>query len=246
MRPNYTGYDHDNEDFAGLFEESQRYGGVCGAGEGLAELDPTTWLREDLQFGWPSCVGFGSSKAVECVHYFATGGEEVQLSEMWAWVKAQVHGGSRPSVDRGASIYGSIKALKQVGIPAREFAPYTYGDYYSQFTEQAEKDAAARLVRSSWRFDSYEAILDFLKGGVGSIITGLPWGRGGWHCTNWCGFTREGEIIEANSHRGDTRNVYSPKEVERFLRVRGTVIYGVSDLEVPVLRTFDHRETFLP
>lgn len=238
-----TGYDHDRENFARLFEEAQPYERVCGAGDGLDEFDPTGWLNRDYQRGWPSCVGHGGSTTCELVNWFQTG-EQIQLSRQWMWVMAQKFGGMTPSVNRGATIYGCVKALKEVGIPREELAPYTYGDYYREFSGPAEKDAASRLIRSSYLLKDHEDCLDFLKGGVGGIITGLPWGRG-WHCTSWCGFTREGDIIEHNSHRGDERNVYSPREVQRFCDTRGTVLYGVSDLTTPELRTFDHRKVYL-
>jgi len=247
----YRGYDHLREDFDSLARESGEYAPICQEVKDLPEsFDPRGWLRIENQGSWPSCGGHALSSVMEVVNYFATGGSVIQLSRMFAWVESQRIYGT-PSPRDGITIDAAVKVSKKLGLPLEETVPYQVGDWKADYDESVYMEASKYRTLHSYAMKSYEDCLDFLRGGIGAIIIGIPWQfkRSAWHAVAYCGFLKDGTLLGPNSWGEDWGNdkgwfEHDKKTVERYLGTSGVVMFGISDMAAPKVRPYPWQERF--
>lgn len=137
-------------------------------------IDPTTWLKIEDQQQTSSCVGHAGSSAAEVVYWFATKGQEIQLSRWWAYITAQRIDGLEGR-DQGAMISGVVQALEKSGICLEELCKFT-GQYFSKLPAEAAPDAETRQVMKHVQIESSQAAVDWIGGGMGAVIVGVPCG----------------------------------------------------------------------
>lgn len=237
----FTGYDPKLEHADLLFEESQEYYPVCGAGPGIDLPQPRTWMQIENQGSRPSCVGHGETTLGEYIYYLHTRGEVLQFNRMFAWVQAQIQGGQRPSERAGASIHGAVKAMREIGLALESLYPYS-NKFASVFPQEIYKDAATRKALYSYELNTVEKVFDFQKSGMGGILWGVPWQfrRNAWHCVTSIGVPIDGKLPVANSwgeNDGDDGwHYFDAETTERYLGISGSVAIGVSDLDAPQVR----------
>lgn len=240
-----SGYNHANEDFDRLAETALEYTQVCkGADAGRESIDPATWLRIELQKGWPSCGGHSLSSALEYLIWLITG-EVVQLSRMFAWVESQ-RMSRKPSPNDGVTIWNSVRVAKELGLPLENLAQYRVGDWYDSFDDEVYEDAATRRVESHYRMRSVEDIRDFIDSGMGPVLCGVPFDfkRGAWHAIPILHVTPKGKFKGPNSwpksvDRDGPKDgwfEWTESELDKYLRTKKTTFYGISDLATPQVR----------
>jgi len=238
----FRGYDPSKERVDLLLADSQVYHPVCGY-SGADLPDPKEIIRLDLQNSWPACGGFMGSTMGEWMWFLRTG-ERIQLSPMFCWVEAQRTDG-RPSQSSGVSIYGVMKVLKELGLPEEDLAPYKVGNWYSTFGKEVYENAKQHTFDRSYRLDTPEKVVDFVKAGMGAVGCGIPWegGMRSWHALPILAPWEDGvqgpnswpKSVDKYGEK-DGWFEWSFKKLEWYMEFSGSVFYGVSELTTPQIR----------
>lgn len=140
------------------------------------------WLRVEDQGQIGSCQGQDITTLGECLHFNASGGEVVQLSQLHAYIGTQsIDQANRvPNVrvgsDTGSTIGGGVEYAKR-GFALNSACPYR-GDIYPS---QAECRRILSIpvesrfaIQSGFRVESYQHGLQCLAGGM-VITIGTIW-----------------------------------------------------------------------
>jgi len=161
-------------------------------------FDPRDWMRIENQSRMGSCQGHSISSCLEHLYYVATGGEIIHFSRLFAYIATQRIDGI--TGDRGSTISGGAKLLKEYGLPLEDTVPYRLPypssaqrrQILSDENYQKAKDFRARTFVY---IKSFDEAWKWITGG-GALSIGISWpvskdarglvtrfsgGRGGGH-----------------------------------------------------------------
>ena len=274
--PNFTGYAIDDEDIQAVVRESIDYDFEClpMLGDAPEVYDPRDWWRMENQGAVGRCAGMASSSVGEmCFNRQSKGKKIIQFNGHASYIWAQKNSRGLFGSDRGSTIHGNVKAAKEIGFCPMDWDKDGRVDYplppryTTDIPQQAEIYAAQYKIGYSAFLETFDAILNFLRGGQGGVFVGGSWGNwrpsregiadrfsggGGGHA--WCilGWDvsrsrfSEDLLLAANSH--GTRSwvngwCYLTRDfIKQFTRHQHTVIAGMSDLTDPEPRKVNWKE----
>lgn len=220
-------------------------------------FDPSGWMKIEDQQQTNSCTGHGATTAAELLYWLATKGTVIQLSRMFAYITAQRIDGLAGR-DEGATITGVVKALERDGVCLEELCPFT-GRYFSALSPAAVADAQERQVLKHVEIESAEAAVDWIGGGMGAVVIGVPCGQlmfnvkdvlsgadegGGGHAMAVVGYDLRRRLLRVPGSWG-TRYAnngwfWVPFSVfDRWcamVRSRVAEVWGVTNMEAPMPR----------
>lgn len=212
--PEFTGYAIEQEDREGLAVNSV----ICktlSMGDLPDRVDPRRhpkfsegWLRVENQMSIGSCQG---CSLTECAEYswVVGGGEVVQLSKMFAYLVSQMY--DRITSDRGSTLSGGTKCVKEVGICTDATAPYpSRYPGHRWVTDEMKREAATYKMQSHTVLKSSDDVKRYIGSGIGIVHIGISWGRamtpdsnglirsfspgGGGHAVVFCGYVPDSEV----------------------------------------------------
>lgn len=230
------------------------------------EFDTRSVIAVENQGNTSSCVGHGTSSAMEACAWIAAGATgdapPDQFSRWFAYRVAQQQTGI--TGDNGATISGAAEAMKRVGCCHESTFPFP-GRYVKPIPQAAVAEAGQFKIATHTSLESYQAVFDFMSGGFGGVIIGITWtgrlanstgvielndirGNGGGHCVLLWGWSKRRDtqgrnyVWLHNSH-GKTwgnggRAEVAPDVIEAWGRSRNNEMIGLSDLS-----GFDHPRT---
>jgi len=269
----FTGYAIDDEDINALVKESVDYDFeyLPMLGDAPKKYDPRSWWRMENQGAVGRCAGMASSSVGElCFNRQRDGKKIIQFNGHASYIWAQKNSNGLYGRDRGSTIHGNVKAAKEMG-----FCPIDWNHdgkvdyplpkrYVTEIPGQAKTYAAKYRIGYSAFLETFDAILNFLRGGQGGVFVGGSWGNwrpnregvadrfrsGGsghaWSILGW-DLTRkvfnEDVLLAANSHgERSWKNGWcylTRGFIKQFASHRHTVIAGMSDLTDPEPRKVD-------
>ena len=254
--PELVPYDwrHDLERFD-LFESLPDDSEVMHLVGSYTELpfDPRKVLKCENQGAVGSCRGHSGSTGCEWIRTLATREIGVQLSRAMMYFETQRV--DSITGDRGSTIMGGVKLLRDVGICREELWPYPgrYDNNRPANWQAVLDDAAKHKVTTSNRCTSYDGVRAWLGSGQGYVDCGIPWssayarpvvesfsGGNGGHAIALIYISerkdRSGRpyIWMFNSH-GKSSGVdgwseWSPAFVDAAIKSRSGVFVGLSDM----------------
>jgi C1A family cysteine protease len=136
-------------------------------------MGTSDWLVTEDQLQIGSCQGVMLSSVAEMAIKAATG-QIIQLSRMWAYLQSQKVDGIRG--DNGSTLSGGSEAGQTVGLCLESLFPYP-GRYSTAIPAECAADAATRKLRMSQNLPDYEAVMKWLRHGVGGVGIGIGWNR---------------------------------------------------------------------
>ena len=183
---NGLGYEFDYENHEALVAGSAPWSSVMEVGDAPPEVDFGQGLSIRNQGNRPSCRGHSITACARMGARLAAGaaidldedgnaGEAIQddFSPLWAWVRAQVHGGT-VGRNRGATMGGGVKLGTDEGF-ARE-VDWPYSEPHTTNIPQAVAQSANRF-----RFARYQMMQDesqvhaWFASGQGPVEWGKTW-----------------------------------------------------------------------
>lgn len=175
------GYRIESEDHAHLAANSKPLGYMSLAGA-PARIDHRGWLKSKTQRNMGSCAGWALSADAQVLNFIDTGGESVEMSHMWCYLRGQAHSGFLGS-DQGASIAGCVEAAKQDGVCREVTFPYPVDQwgravYSTRIPPEAVAESNDHHIRSSTVMNGYDSCFAYLASGVGAIDIGITWTSG--------------------------------------------------------------------
>lgn len=217
-------------------------------------LDPRQILTCHNQGPVGSCRGHSGSTIAEWIRVLITRQvPALELSRAFMYFETQRVDGIRG--DRGSTIMGGVKLLKETGIPPEKLWPYksvydpTRPNNWSEILEESKPHRIVREVR----LQSYDALRAFLGTGQGGVDCGIMWssayarpvverynGGGGGHAIALPTLSERKDaqgrpyVWMFNSH-GERSGVmgwseWSPAFVQAAMQARGNVFVGLSDM----------------
>lgn len=230
-----------------------------------ATVDPRSWLIAPNQLQTSSCVGNSTSNAAEMLYWVKTKGEVIQLSRWQAYLSAQREDNLVGS-DNGATIAGTVAASEKRGLCLETLCPFP-SSYHTKVSAEAWADAESRQILSHKEIGSFDEAVEWIGGGLGAVIIGVPVGQqfmncdglidsveqsGGGHALAIVGYVPSGSdkrLLLINSW-GNGWGKSGWAEVTRRAfdgwcqQVRGgrSEIWGVADVEAPEPRDMDWLE----
>lgn len=260
------GWRNDLEDWKGVSElpDDQPLLALMGS-YNEQKLDPRQVLKCENQGSQGSCRGHSGSTLAEWIHAIATGTIGMQLSRAMMYYETQRIDGIRG--DRGATIMGGIKLLRETGVCREELWKYPpqYNNARPSNFSEVLQDAATHKVVTSRRCSSYDAVRVHLGSGQGGVDVGIQWrqeyaspiverfsGGGGGHAIAVVCLSERLDnqgrpyVWMFNSH-GMRSGVngwseWSPTFVESAIRSPGSVFVAVSDMPNVKPREFTFEE----
>lgn len=227
------------------------------------KVDPRGWLKVEDQKQTSSCVGHATSSAAEVVYWFATKGQEIQLSRWQAYISAQREDGLEGQ-DQGAMISGTVQACEKRGICTEELAPFT-GKYYTKITQAAWDEALDRQIRQHVEIKSFDEAVEWIGGGMGAVIIGVPVDQsfmnntglidrvpssGGGHALAIVGYI-DNHLLLVNSWNEGWGDQGWAKVTRRAFdawcqqaRSGRSEVWGITDMETPEPRELDWLEAW--
>lgn len=157
------------------------------ASKDIPDTLDTSWFREEDQGPRNTCCGNANAGLGEYLHWVGTGGEVLQFSRRWMYVRTKIRDfntgmGGSPEVDNGASISGGMLVAAHEGYALESLVPYWKpNERYSTAIPNAEaaaKDAATRKLRSVVDLKSYDDVDRWLTSGAGGVLLGIDWTTG--------------------------------------------------------------------
>jgi len=134
-------------------------------------MGTSNWLRTEDQSQIGSCQGQMLATVAEMSIQAATR-VALQLSAMWAYLQSQKIDGIRG--DNGSTLSGGSEAGQTVGLCLESLFPYP-GRYSTAIPAGCVADAATRKLRMSQNLPDYEAVMKWLRHGVGGVGIGIDW-----------------------------------------------------------------------
>lgn len=214
VMPEFTGYAIEQEDRQFLLAGSA----ICKTlpvGDLPERVDPRRhpkfaegWLRVENQGSIGSCQGASLTECAE-YSYVVSGGDVVQLSKMFAYLVSQQY--DRITSDRGSTLSGGTKCVREVGICPDAIAPYPSRYPGHGWLTQTMKDAAPAYRMSTHTvLRSATETKQFIGSGIGIVHIGISWGTsmtpdrngcvrrfspgGGGHAVVFCGYLPDSEV----------------------------------------------------
>lgn len=136
-------------------------------------MGTSDWLRTEDQGQIGSCQGQMLATVAEMSIYAATK-QTVQLSAMWAYLQSQKVDGIRG--DNGSTLSGGSEMAQSLGLCLESLFPYP-SRYITTIPAGCAADAATRKLRTSQALPDYEAVMKWLRHGVGGVGIGIGWNR---------------------------------------------------------------------
>lgn len=218
----------------------------------LFRLDPRDDMQVEDQGQQGSCRGHSGSSCVEFVNWIETK-RMVQLSRAYMYYATQKEDGI--SGDRGSTINGGVKVLRQYGIPREEHWPYpsSYDPRPPGGWEQQYQRAAEFKINSHTFLTTAEDTVQYLRGGIGPVDIGVSWGGevdsrgvfqwrpgGGGHAIALLGWKQDGRdmyvwLLNSWGTRWGMNGwaLVHIKTLAEMLRHQHTVFVGYSDMASP-------------
>lgn len=204
MEVGFTGYaiEQENQDYL----RSQQVDAVMlMLGELPVRVDPRLsplyakgWLQTEDQHQQGSCEGNSLTENLEYCYPLATGGQVIQFSRQYAYIRSQMfsgQGGIRG--DHGATLEGGTKAAKE-GICTEAVGPYMGDNYpgWEYITPERKANASQYRLESITEIKSAEHYKQYLGSGVGCVQIGMNW-------NNYLQQTEDGFILDFKPTRFD-------------------------------------------
>ncbi len=217
------------------------------------------WIRVENQGSIGSCQGNSLSECLEYCHVVA-GGDIVQLSRMYAYLRSQQFDNIR--TDSGSTLSGGTKAAKD-GICLESIAPYPRAYPGWGFITQSMKDAAIYKLGSLTEIKKAEDVRSFIGSGIGIVHIGIAWNSsmtpdsrgcitswrsgGGGHAVVFAGYVPDADVGVKSSagwwallknswgtNWGLQGWAYvDPRCIDQMLQHQWTVMVGRSDMVSP-------------
>jgi len=266
-KPDFTGYAIDDEDIEAVVKGSIDYDFemLPMLGDAPKVYDPRGWWRMENQGAVGRCAGMAASSVGEmCFNRQSKGEKIIQFNGHSSYIWAQKNSNRLFGRDRGSTIHGNVKAAKEIGFCPMDWNLDGTVDYPlpSRYTtdipSQAESYASKYKIGYSVFLETFDAILNFLRGGQGGVFVGGSWGnwkpnaqgiadrfRGGggghsWLIAGWDvsrAIFGEDVLLAANSHgTGSWKKGWcylTRSFIKNFVSHQHTVIAGMSDLTDP-------------
>lgn len=215
------------------------------------EVNTRSWLNIEDQSNMSSCVGNASSTVAEIAFHIASGGQVIQLSRMWAYLKSQEIAGI--TGDRGSQIDAASESGKMDGYCLESLFPYP-NRYTTQIPQGCKEDAEKRQIRQHVMIKDYDGLITWIGSGSGAVLVGMLWTQElancnglvedyvarnvlGGHAVAWVGYDKDKMPDLANSHGkqwGDGGFArWTRKAIDKVLGHRDTVAIGMTDMEYP-------------
>lgn len=170
----FTGYPIELENRRRLRATSKRLQFTLRDFDAPKTLDHSRWLRRENQGPMGSCRGWCRAHNAEISHFLATGGEKVEFSALWCYLRAQAKDGLDGDV--GATIAGGAWSALNEGHATEEVAPYPDPVRYTHdLPPEAFEDARGRRCQSQTLLKTYAEHYAYLAGNCGGIDFGGPW-----------------------------------------------------------------------
>lgn len=134
-------------------------------------MGTSDWLITEDQGQIGSCQGNMLATVAEMAIHAATG-MTIQLSRMWAYLQSQLVDNIRG--DHGSTLSGGEEAAKTVGLCLESLFPYPQS-YTRTIPAGCAADAATRKLRNAQALPDYEAVMKWLRHGVGGVGIGIDW-----------------------------------------------------------------------
>ena len=263
---NQSGYAIDHEDIPELKSTAIDYDfeTLSMRGDAPEKWDPRSWWRVEHQGSVGRCAGMAASSAGEVVHYRQTGDKQVQYNGHFSYIEAQRFTPRLYGHDRGSTISSNVRAAKEIGFCRLDWDNDGAEDYKmprkytTDIPEAAYEHAAENKIQSHAFLESFDAILNYLRGGQGAVFVGGPWGNwkpdrrgvcdrfkggGGGHAWSILGWDLthreipEDVLMCVNSHgRRSWKNgwaMMTRRFFNEFLDHKHSVAAGISDLSIP-------------
>jgi intein/homing endonuclease len=209
--------------------------------------------------GVHNCQGNSLSECLEYCHVVA-GGDIVQLSRMYAYLRSQQFDNIR--TDSGSTLSGGTKAAKD-GICLESIAPYPRAYPGWGFITQSMKDAAIYKLGSLTEIKKAEDVRSFIGSGIGIVHIGIAWNSsmtpdsrgcitswrsgGGGHAVVFAGYVPDADVGVKSSagwwallknswgtNWGLQGWAYvDPRCIDQMLQHQWTVMVGRSDMVSP-------------
>lgn len=234
------------------------------------EINPT-WLRTENQRNMGSCQGHELSTLGEIAFHYASGGEVIQFSPLFAYYATQKIDGLQGQ-DRGSTISGGAEVATTLGFCPLEVMPYPDPVRYKWELPQKAIDAAKDFVCGyKTRITNYQQGFQFMATGQGGVGIGILWDSsvmkpnsenciesyragGGGHAVAFVGYSkrkaRDGrKYWRLRNSWGldwgdDGEAEVSPFAIDQMFASRYTVAIGISDLKSPKIRKIPDYSPF--
>ena len=229
--------------------------------------DPRSWWRVEHQGSVGRCAGMAASSAAEIVYYRQSGGKQVQFNGHFSYIEAQRFTPQLFGRDRGSTISSNVRAAKEIGFCKLDWDNDGKEDfkmpsrYSTDIPTEAYAHAAEYKIKTHAYLESFDSILNYLRGGQGGVFVGGPWGNwkpdrrgvcdrfksgGGGHAWSVLGWdlthtiVPEDVLLCVNSHGRRSWDqgwaMMTRKFFDEFLAHKHSVAAGISDLTVPRAR----------
>jgi len=216
-------------------------------------LDPRQILKTENQGSQGSCRGHSGSTGAEWIRVIATHEFPFQLSRAMMYYETQRVDNIRG--DRGSTIMGGVKVLRDVGLCREDLWPYPRSYDPTRPTNWAAvvADAAIHKVTTANQMKSYDGVRAWLGSGQGYVDCGISWssayaqpiverysGGNGGHAIALITLSKRKDnqgrpyVWMLNSH-GNGSGVngwseWSPSFVESAIRSQNNAFVGLSDM----------------
>lgn len=225
------------------------------------------WLKVENQGQIGSCQGQSLTECAEFCWATATGGNVIQLSRMYAYLRSQQFDDIRG--DSGSTLSGGTKTAKE-GICLEAIGPYT-SSYpgWNWITQAMTENAKNYKLKTHSVIRSADEVRQYIGSGIGIVQIGIAWNStmtpdsrgcirrwspgGGGHAIVLCGYLPDSDV-GAQSSKGWwalLKNSWGsrwgvggyayvdPNAINQMLSHQWTVMIGRSDMEVPGPRNID-------
>lgn len=134
------------------------------------------WMQIENQGQVGSCAGHARTSCQETAYYVQSGGQQIQLNRMFAYLSAQKRDGI--SGDRGSTISGNCEGAQEWGTCLESLWPYR-GVYpqtgWRAIPQECWQKASDYRIKSWKPLRSYEEVLAWQSHGIGGVNIGIRW-----------------------------------------------------------------------